>query len=314
VVLIPYAVNYRATARGSTPKLVKCEQCGFEYVYLISVTATGEGTSFLFLDNDGARARSRAAAEAELVSRLEGGISVVPCPECGHIQQHMVPLARGQRHAWMLGAWVPLLLIAGVLGLVTGCMSYGMLEGHWVAAVGWVIVVLLISLGVALPVWRIFLVRGYDPNADPVEQRKELGQKFAFPKELFVQAAPGEMETQEFCREVAATRVLWTVRDKDGFPAVATPSGCRAQPFWSSRARVEEVVGSVPAYSACQPCEVSWDDFRTQWAPGLIGYCLLIGVNWRDEPTAGHEIEPERLVLRIQSAIDNPQQEVREQT
>jgi hypothetical protein len=313
VVLIPYAVSYTATARGSTPKLVKCEQCDYEYVYIISATVTGEGTSFLFLDNEGARARSRGEAEAGLVSRLERDIAVVPCPECGHIQQHMVPLACGQRHGWMLVAWIPLFIIAGVLGLVTGVMSHGMLAGHWVIAVLWAIVALSIGLAFGLPVWRIFLVRGYDPNAGSVEQRKEFGQKFSFPKELFVQAAPGEMETQEFCREVAATRALWTVRDKDGFPAVVTPSGCRAQPFWSSRARVEQVVGSVPAYSACEPCEVSWDDFRSKWVPGLIGYCLRVGVNWVDEPTAGHEMEPERLMMRVQSSIDNPQQEARVQ-
>ncbi len=43
--LIPYAVTYKTTLSGRTPKLVSCAKCGFEYVYLLKVTVDGEGTA-----------------------------------------------------------------------------------------------------------------------------------------------------------------------------------------------------------------------------------------------------------------------------
>jgi hypothetical protein len=110
-----------------------------------------------------------------------------------------------------------------------------------------------------------------------------------------------------FYRDVASNRVLWTVRDAGGFPAPVTASGKRAQPFWSSRSRVERIVKSVPAYSGFEPYEVSWEDFCNKWVPGLANDGLLIGVNWSGKRAVGYDIEPERLQQSVQALIDNPQ-------
>src|SRR5262249_45380080 len=45
MVPIPYALTYKTTLRGRVPKLVRCEKCSFEYVYLLEMTVAGEGTS-----------------------------------------------------------------------------------------------------------------------------------------------------------------------------------------------------------------------------------------------------------------------------
>jgi hypothetical protein len=110
-----------------------------------------------------------------------------------------------------------------------------------------------------------------------------------------------------FYREAATTGVVWTVRDGSGFPAPVTAGGQRAQPFWSSRSRVERIIKSVSAYSSFAPYEVSWDDFRSTWAPGLAKDGLLVGVNWSGPTAVGYDLEPLRLVQYVQAVIDNPQ-------
>ena len=100
---------------------------------------------------------------------------------------------------------------------------------------------------------------------------------------------------------------MWTVRDEGGFPAPMTSSGKRAQPFWSSRSRVERIIKTVPAYSGFEPHEISWEDFCGKWAPGLTNDNLLVGVNWSGKRAIGYDIEPERLVECVQAMIDNPQ-------
>jgi hypothetical protein len=106
MVPVPYGMKYKATARGSVPKVVRCESCSLEYVYLLEAKAEGESTSLLFLENEGAAERSRQSAEAKLQSTLEQGFDVVPCPGCGRIQEHMIGLAKARRHAWMYSAAV----------------------------------------------------------------------------------------------------------------------------------------------------------------------------------------------------------------
>ena len=110
-----------------------------------------------------------------------------------------------------------------------------------------------------------------------------------------------------FYRDVATTRLVWTIRDEGGFPAPMTSSGQRAQPFWSSRSRVERIIKSVPAYSRFTPFEVTWDDFRSKWAPGLANDGLLVGLNWSGLDAVGYDLEPGRLVECVQAVIDDPQ-------
>lgn len=86
-----------------------------------------------------------------------------------------------------------------------------------------------------------------------------------------------------------------------------TSSGKRAQPFWSSRTRVERIIKSVPAYSGFEPYEVSWEDFCSKWVPDFVKDELLIGVNWSGKRAVGYDIEPENLVRNVAAVIENPQ-------
>jgi len=110
-----------------------------------------------------------------------------------------------------------------------------------------------------------------------------------------------------FYREVAASRVVWTIRDAGGFPAPIVEGGKRAQPFWSSRTRVERIIKTVPDYAGFEPYEISWNDFQNKWAPGLTADGLLVGVNWSGSRAVGYDLEPQRLVDCVQAVIDNPQ-------
>jgi len=110
-----------------------------------------------------------------------------------------------------------------------------------------------------------------------------------------------------FYREVAKTRVVWTLRDDDGFPSVTTSSGKPALPFWSSRSRVEKVIRSVPAYAGFVPVEISWAVFCAKWVPGLVGDDALVGVNWSGPRAVGYDLDPRRLEENVNAVIENPQ-------
>jgi hypothetical protein len=110
-----------------------------------------------------------------------------------------------------------------------------------------------------------------------------------------------------FYREVAVNRIVWTLRDEGGFPSPKTASGQRAQPFWSSRSRVEKIIKTVPAYSGFHPHEISWADFCEKWVPGLTRDGLLAGVNWSGPRALGYDLEPGDLMRYVQTVIEDPQ-------
>jgi hypothetical protein len=102
-----------------------------------------------------------------------------------------------------------------------------------------------------------------------------------------------------FYREVVARQAVWTLRDSGGFPAPKTPHG-RAQPFWSSRSRVERIITLVEAYRGFEPVEIELSDFLDRWLPALQQDGLRAGVNWSGQRATGYDLEP--AVLR--EAID----------
>ncbi len=84
---------------------------------------------------------------------------------------------------------------------------------------------------------------------------------------------------------------VYTVRDRDGFPAPETTNGARAMPFWSKRSRAERVVAFVPAYAGFEVVAIPLDAFRSRWLPGLRRDGLLVGVNWSGDKATGFDIE-----------------------
>ncbi|NLF32030.1 MAG: DUF2750 domain-containing protein [Planctomycetes bacterium] len=108
-------------------------------------------------------------------------------------------------------------------------------------------------------------------------------------------------------RQVAETRAVWTVRDEGGFPAPKNAAGQRAQPFWSSRSRVERIIRTVPAYAGFEPHEISWENFCQRWVPGLKKDGILVGVNWSGKRAIGYDLDPEQLQRNVELAIENSQ-------
>jgi hypothetical protein len=98
-----------------------------------------------------------------------------------------------------------------------------------------------------------------------------------------------------FYREVAEHQLVWTICDEDGFPAPLNPSGERAQPFWSSRSRVERIIATVAAYRGFIPVEITLDVFLERWVPGLTRDGILVGVNWAGDRATGYDVAPEQI-------------------
>jgi hypothetical protein len=190
---IPYAVDYTTKLSGVVPKLVRCEECALEYVYLLKATASGEGTNLFFLDDAGARRRSAAQAEDRLVRELAEGVEAIPCPACGTIQQHMLPRARQQYRrgmgalGWITLAFGGLLCLPLALFVVIDFAATDASKGLTTPTkVLLTIVGLMVTGGLALILQRRRLATRFDPNQEPVEVRKQKGQQLAVSKEEFL--------------------------------------------------------------------------------------------------------------------------------
>jgi len=107
-----------------------------------------------------------------------------------------------------------------------------------------------------------------------------------------------------FYKEVAQKKRVWTVRDDEGYPAPLTRDGQRAQPFWSSLARVQKIIKTVPAYSTFRADEISWEDFTKKWVPGLTKDNMLVGVNWSGSRATGYDIEPKNVQKSVEALFD----------
>ena len=104
-----------------------------------------------------------------------------------------------------------------------------------------------------------------------------------------------------FYKQVASSGVLWTLRDSGGFPAPVSESGQRAQPFWSSRSRVDLIIQGSPAYRGFEPVEISWHAFKEKWVPGLTQDKILVGVNWSGVKAKGYDLAPSQVVANVEA-------------
>jgi Protein of unknown function (DUF2750) len=105
-----------------------------------------------------------------------------------------------------------------------------------------------------------------------------------------------------FYRDVVSARLVWTLRDDNGYPA-PLGDGARAMPFWSSLARVERVIANVAAYRSFSPVEIELRAFRDRWLPGLERDGLKAGLNWSGERAVGYDIEPQEVASRLAGAF-----------
>ncbi len=182
--------KYTATMRGRVLKLVPCENCSTEYVYVLERDGEGVGTSVYFLNEDGARDHAASAAEDTLQQYLENDFDPVPCPVCGHYQRYMFPKLYDGGSTWIL--------ITKLIAIVAVCLSA-------VCAAYWGIVYLqrpgdqtLVRLAVTsalLAVFGLFAfglgaversqAQRFDPNTEDQRARIEKGRSRAVPRAEF---------------------------------------------------------------------------------------------------------------------------------
>jgi hypothetical protein len=198
MVLIPVGVNYDVTVTGRVPKLVRCESCGYEYVYLLEKSTRGHGSSLLFLDNEGAQNCAHETANVMLDSALAHGCAVVPCAKCGHVQAHMIPQAQWEHRRWMFTTGICALAIGGIVAAPAIVMSLindgGFGETFaFVRTLFWITAAVLIACGLALAYARFLLAQRHDPHAMPAETRKAWGDSVSISKDDFLrsQLTPG---------------------------------------------------------------------------------------------------------------------------
>lgn len=114
-----------------------------------------------------------------------------------------------------------------------------------------------------------------------------------------------ELLAKTFYKQVAATRAVWTIRDDAGIPVPENDDGTKAMPFWSSRSLAELIIKNVADYNGFYPMEISWQDFKEKWGPGMTRDGLLAGVNWSGSTASGPDIVPAELIKNVETAIRN---------
>lgn len=110
-------------------------------------------------------------------------------------------------------------------------------------------------------------------------------------------------QANTFYCDVAKNGKVFSLRDKNGFPAPKGDGGKRSMPFWSTRSRVEKVIATVPDYSKFEVVELDWETFNKNWITGLNKDGLLIGVNWSGQKATGYDVSPINVRDNIEALI-----------
>jgi len=116
--------TYNATASAGVIKEVTCEKCHLDYFYQFFRSGTGAVESPYFMNNESAAARSQERAQRSLAAMLHNECEAVPCPQCDHVQEHMVQFFRGRSYGWLRTA-------AGILPLIGLAITGGAAFVQW---------------------------------------------------------------------------------------------------------------------------------------------------------------------------------------
>jgi len=112
-----------------------------------------------------------------------------------------------------------------------------------------------------------------------------------------------------FYTEVATSKRVWTIKDKDGFPAPMNADKVRSAPFWSSEKRAQNVIDDAEAYAGFKTHEISLDDFIQKWIPGLKRDGRLVGLNWSGPFVKGFDLDPNVVAKALDFSIQKRTQE-----
>jgi hypothetical protein len=191
--MIPVVVfwaKYTATVNGRVVKLVPCENCATEYVYVLEREGTGVGTSVYALNDDGARDNAASAAEESLREYLANDFDPVPCPVCGHYQRYMFPKLYETKSLWSAAAKLVVLAL-GCLGAVSAlCWSVTYLQepnDHALARMvaAWSLLAVLCLIGIGIAAIERSKARRFDPNLEDQQARIERGRSRAVTRAEF---------------------------------------------------------------------------------------------------------------------------------
>jgi hypothetical protein len=185
--MIPIPVfwtEYTAKAEGRILKLVTCEKCTTEYVYVMQRESVGAGTSFYHLNDGGAANHATSAADETLSDVLKNDFDPIPCPSCGHYQRFMFPKLVGNTGLWVNIALV-VVSFASCLAAVSAIhrsvvyVQRSKDDDFGKMIIGWSVFLVLGIAGIGLSVLNKINVRRFDPNVGDPQRRIAIGRSRA---------------------------------------------------------------------------------------------------------------------------------------
>lgn len=182
--------EHTATRKGRAVKVVPCENCSTEYVYILEREASGVGTSVYALNDEGAASHAQSAAGDTLKEVLKNDFDPVPCPVCGHYQRYMFPKLRETKGMGVVVLTIALLMVGAIaaLGTVKCTLDYLQERGeadfrNMITAGSVLLVVCLVGLGLSILNNR--QIRRFDPNVSDQQARIAIGRSRAITRAEF---------------------------------------------------------------------------------------------------------------------------------
>ena len=103
-----------------------------------------------------------------------------------------------------------------------------------------------------------------------------------------------------FCKDVAKNKLVWTIQFLNGtYIKWENPDGSEIFPVWSTKSRVEKIIGYEQEFKGAIPISFTLDEFRSDWLPKLIKNSTGLGPNWAGENVMGWEMEAQEVIDRI---------------
>ncbi len=191
--ILVFWTRYTATMHGRDLKVVPCENCSTEYLYIIERDASGVGTSMYMLNEEGAEGHARSAAEDTLKSVLENDFDPVPCPACGHYQRYMFPKLRETKGMWVLVVTLATIMIGCVATVSVLKYSIAYLErpsddGFRNMAAAWSVLLLTCLIGLGLSILNKRKISRFNPNMADRQARIAIGRSRAVTRAEFEKA------------------------------------------------------------------------------------------------------------------------------
>ena len=191
--MIPIPVfwtKHTATMQGRALKVVPCENCSTEYVYILEREASGVGTSMYMLNSEGAAGHAQSAAGDTLKEVLDNDFDPVPCPACGHYQRYMFPKLLETKGMGVLVITIALLMIAGIAAVSALKCSFDYLQRPSDAdfrsmITAWLVLLVVCFIGFGLSILNKRKIRRFDPNAADQQARIAIGRSRAVTRAEF---------------------------------------------------------------------------------------------------------------------------------